>query len=963
MTISSDKTLLRGRAPAAKTGFSATTTGSSSWSWRRPVGHTPAAPSVSLVSGSVLKDRFILETPIGRGGMGTVFKARDLRKEEALDRNPHVAIKVLNEDFKEHHGALQALQRESRKAQKLAHPNIVTVFDFDRDDGNVYMVMELLQGIPLDRLIKLNQDNGIGVKDALRVMRGICKGMAYAHEQGILHADFKPANAFVTTEGVAKVCDFGIARAVEVTDLSDSQGLTRFDPGMFGALTPAYAGCEVMEGQEPELRDDIYAIACVTYELITGSHPYNRLSAKQAEKAHMTPDQPPGMSARRWRVLRRALAFRRDGRPNSAMELIDGISPFGGSPTLYAMVAVTAFAALTVASVPIGMQVNKVRERGTIAALASGDARQVEPILEVLRTLGPTQRGSLLLHDDARAGLLKYYTARVDELVDEDKGHYEYEEAQSLLAELGRFFPDSQAVRDMRDRLNLQKSATVQRLSAALEADLRRGWVIPAQNPENIAVVLAHLLEVDPNSPLLDDPRLPGAFAASARHALEMGQPQLADALAVAGVQFAPHAVELTAVSGKVQRALSASVSPTRKAATNSRDMADSSPLARLEAGLAHPTLSLQQARAIAQLIDDIGRRGDIDAPSLRSRLEAQLLHSVAALKSKRGLEAAADLAKGACALLPGSAQLARVFSDLRADLEQRAATQRDAQIASTRGEVEALLEHPTLDDSWDNSLRQKLQGLETHSPADEAYVTDLKHRVAGLYVAKAGELRGAGKLPESGKMLTRAGEYEPSSQEGSVEAALLADASTRQKLGAHKAERTAYVSSLKHKLTAQADANDVGSARITLRVLRENLPDTDRFLTRDGPADISHAYERLAQQAVNKGELKSAAELMRRARDASPGMAPLATAQDRYARYEALDDRLTRDNTLDVSAVRGEISELYAQDPGTAKVVVPILARDLASRLHSTGDPELAGRLSREGNEIFGGGPPFDRD
>src|SRR5215472_5194913 len=155
MLLDDDRTLLRGRAAAGYSASREHTTVPGTTTWRRPVDRSRAVTTPSLQPGSVLKNRFILEAPIGRGGMGTVFRARDLRKEEAQDRNPHVAIKVLNDDFKEHPGALQALQRESRKAQQLAHPNIVTVYDFDRDEGNVYMVMELLQGIPLDRLIKL----------------------------------------------------------------------------------------------------------------------------------------------------------------------------------------------------------------------------------------------------------------------------------------------------------------------------------------------------------------------------------------------------------------------------------------------------------------------------------------------------------------------------------------------------------------------------------------------------------------------------------------------------------------------------------------------------------------------------------------------------------------------------------------------------------------------------------------
>src|SRR4029077_8377227 len=131
-----------------------------------------------LGAGSVVKDRFVLEEELGRGGMGIVFKARDLRKEEAQDRNPWVALKLLNDEFRRHPESLKALQRESRKAQHLAHANVVTVYDFDRDGGNVFMVMELLQGQSLDRIIRDNEGAGVGTDKALRLVRDMCRAMA-----------------------------------------------------------------------------------------------------------------------------------------------------------------------------------------------------------------------------------------------------------------------------------------------------------------------------------------------------------------------------------------------------------------------------------------------------------------------------------------------------------------------------------------------------------------------------------------------------------------------------------------------------------------------------------------------------------------------------------------------------------------------------------------------------------------
>ena len=132
-----------------------------------------------LEPGSVIKQRFVLETMLGKGGMGLVFGAVDRRKLEARDPNPRVALKVLNADFARHPQSFMALQREARKAQTLAHPNVVTVFDFDRDGDTVYMTMELLKGRSLDSIVREGRGKGNGPEVSMPIVRGIAEGLAY----------------------------------------------------------------------------------------------------------------------------------------------------------------------------------------------------------------------------------------------------------------------------------------------------------------------------------------------------------------------------------------------------------------------------------------------------------------------------------------------------------------------------------------------------------------------------------------------------------------------------------------------------------------------------------------------------------------------------------------------------------------------------------------------------------------
>lgn len=276
---------------------------------------------ITLDIGSKLKNRFILVEELGRGGMGVVYKARDFRKEETHDNEPFVAIKVLTREFQEKDILVIALQRETKKAQKLAHPNIITVFDFDRDDDNVFMTMEYLEGETLDTLLKNNQDQPVDRKMALSIIEQMCRALTYAHERGIVHSDLKPGNVFVTKSNVVKVLDFGIARAVmrpeQPADRDDV-----FDASDLQALTPVYASKEMLEGKTPDPRDDIYGMAVVACQLLTGQHPFNRSSAKRAHSAGLKPLFIDKLPRSLRMALTHALEFDREKRTPSATQFL-----------------------------------------------------------------------------------------------------------------------------------------------------------------------------------------------------------------------------------------------------------------------------------------------------------------------------------------------------------------------------------------------------------------------------------------------------------------------------------------------------------------------------------------------------------------------------------------------------------------------------------------------------------------
>ena len=272
--------------------------------------------------GTWVRARYVLVQMIGSGGMGQVWKAKDSYLERTNDPFPFVAIKMLNANLEQDPDAYVALQRETKKAQELAHPNVVTVHLFDTDSpgsGRAFMSMELLEGECLDVRIRRYPDGDARDK-VLPIIIGMAKGLEYAHKRGIVHADFKPGNVFITDAGVPKILDFGIARAAKIAGVN--RRADSFDAGTFGGLTLGYASIDMIERQEPHPADDVYALGLVVYELLSGRHAFKGLSAAEARDARLVPARLRGVRRHEWRAIERALAFTRDRRWQNAGEFL-----------------------------------------------------------------------------------------------------------------------------------------------------------------------------------------------------------------------------------------------------------------------------------------------------------------------------------------------------------------------------------------------------------------------------------------------------------------------------------------------------------------------------------------------------------------------------------------------------------------------------------------------------------------
>ena len=886
--------------------------------------------------GAVLKERFELVNVLGEGGMGKVYRARDLLKVEAKDKNPFIAVKTLSGDFRQHPEAFMALQREASKAQRLAHPNVATVFDFDRDGTTIYLTMELMEGEELSSYIKRLPAGGLPVPEAINLIKQLCDGLAYAHSKGLVHSDFKPGNAFITSEGIVKLLDFGIARASKTR--RDATGVTTiFDPSELGALTPAYASLEMFEGDDPDPRDDIYALACVSYELLTGKHPFNKLSAPKVLEKGLRPAPIAKLSKRQNRALLNALAITREDRTPSVEKFWDELSPRKSRVMRYGPItAVIVIILILLGYKPVESYFNTRRNNEVVARIQSRSV-DIPSVLRLIAGYDPESQRYIL--ENGKEKIVKYFEAQAEAFVDESHGQYNYPAAFDELSKASGYYPDSAELLQEKASLESRRANLLADLTKKFNENLAADQIMPG-NEGSITDVIMVLRVADPNDSLLHDERLTNRYAQLVQKNVGAKNYAVANRVLATGLDYAPNDPELLNLQDQIQRSL--------KQERDGPRIAELDTLLRSAAPNLHTLNDFNKVRAEMLELSKLSPNDPIFAQlniSLKNSLQTAL-HSATASNNWEMMETALfaysrllgldDLLSLRVTLSQSEAHAGFVPADMRARLQK---------IQEHRSTITQLLANPKYDSDWDNKLLDLTQ--ETAAllqSSDMSWFKDMREKIADTYIGLARQMIKQSRFEAASGLLAVGKSYAPQ-RPGFVQAdQALATAEQSFKQGQAERLRMAQITALENQFQTQLNAGQINDARKTYASLQNQLPVDDKFLTAVAPQAYAVAYLNLAKARAAIGDYRGAIALVQGGLQYAP-LDSLKKALQDYTAQAERSDLLMMVASLQpdaMASLKTKLANVQKLFPGEPAQIADDLFRRLAQHIVALKNTDL---------------------
>ncbi len=932
--------------------------------WPTIRGQRSPGRSRGFREGDHLRNRFQLMSKLGEGGMGAVWKGKDLLKEEARDRNPFVAIKLLQGDFKDHPEAFIALQRETAKQQRLAHPNIATVYDFDRDDSTntVFMTMEVLEGQPLDAFIRKLPRGGLAVDKAMPIIEQLCNGLSYAHSHGLVHSDLKPGNCFYTKDGTIKLLDFGIARASKTK--ADAEGeTTLFDPSDLGALTPTYATVEMFEGIDPDPRDDIYALAIMTYQLLTGRHPYGKKAAPKARELGLKPEPISKLNKRQNKALIRGLAFEREHRTPTVEEFFDSVRPKKSrapmiiAATLAAMVIIGVGVYNPVADLihqhrreqiisiieqpgienirqgldrasaledreQLGLILNDPRTKNAIVAyVADGGEKKIREILTLIANYDPNWQRDVKEVEEVKSAVMNLYKSKIHEAFDVKEDRYGFAAASALIADLDRLYPDSAKVLQEKTRLNQEKATKLAELSDDYTRYLDEGRLLPQENARDIGDVVTVVKQIDPQHPLLRDDRLRFRYGELAEKAIDQKAYGQADALLRASLTYAPGDSKLTDLRFRVQSEL--------------QRIANERRVAEIEQRLGPRTASLDAFSDFLEIRSDLILLGDLSPDSkilaeiqrkLKRLFNAQMKASIARQnweESERVLVEFSNLFH-----IPYLMTQRRLLTEAenQAGYTLEMTPERQAAVQQRVNTISGLLAKPEFSSDWEIQLKVPYRELLALLPIGDQTLEQVRNQTARLYLQNAKSALESERFVEALAFVDRGRGFYPELKNFNEFQQAIVSAQENWRKRREEEQRIARIDALKNEFMAAADRNDVQDANTKLAGIRaEGVPADDPFIQSKAPLELANAYLRLAQGRVEgeRPDFEQALALARKGLEMAPNFEELRAAVSSYEvevkkRQVEIALRKLFESTadIDVAATRASMEKLKADIP-----------------------------------------------
>ncbi|MGE5624018.1 MAG: bifunctional serine/threonine-protein kinase/formylglycine-generating enzyme family protein [Bacillota bacterium] len=906
-------------------------------SWRTSSGLKASGGGDNLGPGSVLKDRFELMDVLGEGGMGKVYKARDLLKVEAKDKNPYIAVKTLTGDFKQHPESFIALQRESSKAQRLAHPNIATVYDFDRDGGTVYMTMELMEGDELAKYIKHLPAGGLPVPEAMHIIKQLCDGLAYAHSKQLVHSDFKPGNAFLTKDGTVKLLDFGIARASKTR--KDTVGETTvFDPGQLGALTPAYATVEMFEGMDPDPRDDIYALAAVAYELLTGKHPFNKLSAPKVLEKGLKPALVPKVTSRQNKALFKALALRRDDRTATVEEFWDELRPrksrtkeiVGGSIAAVLVLVLALYS-------PIVSYIHARRDNQIVAQIEAGTT-DIPATLKMITTNFKKDEYQTIL-DNAKDKIIKYYEKKAEDNIDQTKGQYNYAVAEDAIKEANTYYPDSAELAQEKVSLDQRKATLISQLTTEFNSMLTAGKLMPTSNGDDITGVVKILRVADPANSMLKDARLANRYAQMVQSSVGNSDYAAANNVLKVGLDYAPTDSALLNLQDQVKRELKREQDAQLIAQLESK-LKDATPGMRTLADFDKVREQMQQLHGL--------NPGDVVIQRMNDPLKAALSSAINTDAQQKKWEDAEKALYAYSHLLPLQDVLSQrqalnqaevSASYVPADLQTRL-----TQIKQHRDSVEGMLGNAKYDSDWDNQLLGLFQ--ETTAllqPSDMDWYAGLRDNVAKTYIKLSQQMIQQSRFDAAQNLLASGKLYSPQLADFDPAEQALASAQDAFKKAQAEKLRVASIDASKNQFQTQLNAGQIDDAKKTYAGLQQSLPANDPFFSDTAPKAYALAYLNLAKGRATNNDFRGAVALIKTGLQYAP-LDDLKKALSDYQAQQSKGDLLTMVDTLQASGMgdlKAKLADVQKQFPRESQTISDNLVKRLAQHIDGLKDTD----------------------